>query len=185
MSGHTGHVYFTGSLLHSERLDRFSGKSGTVPTTDISGDTGVSMRIGILTQYFPPEMGAPQARLYELAVRLRARGHSLTVLTAMPKLPDGPHLRPVPRPLLLRRGDGWSAGDPHGALSFQVQELLAASGQLFILRRDGPVLRELVDGPAGCVDRGESAPVSWAGRLADIENHAITHDLQLFGHLGR
>ncbi|MBU0638637.1 MAG: glycosyltransferase family 4 protein [Planctomycetes bacterium] len=47
------------------------------------------MRIGILTQYFPPEMGAPQARLYELAIRLQARGHELTILTAMPNYPTG------------------------------------------------------------------------------------------------
>jgi glycosyltransferase involved in cell wall biosynthesis len=47
------------------------------------------MRIGILTQYFPPEMGAPQARLYELAVRLQARGHTITVITAMPNYPTG------------------------------------------------------------------------------------------------
>ena len=47
------------------------------------------MRIGILTQYFPPEMGAPQARLYELAVRLRDRGHEITIITAMPNYPTG------------------------------------------------------------------------------------------------
>ena len=47
------------------------------------------MRIAILTQYFPPEMGAPQARLHELAVRLQARGHTITVITAMPNYPTG------------------------------------------------------------------------------------------------
>jgi glycosyltransferase involved in cell wall biosynthesis len=47
------------------------------------------MKIAILTQYFPPEMGAPQARLYELAVRLQARGHELTIVTAMPNYPTG------------------------------------------------------------------------------------------------
>lgn len=47
------------------------------------------MNIGILTEYFPPEMGAPQARLYELAVRLQQRGHQITVLTAMPNYPTG------------------------------------------------------------------------------------------------
>ena len=49
----------------------------------------MALRIAILTQYFPPEMGAPQARLYELARRLHARGHELTVLTAMPNYPTG------------------------------------------------------------------------------------------------
>ena len=47
------------------------------------------MRIAILTQYFPPETGAPQARLFELATRLRKRGHEITVLTAMPNYPTG------------------------------------------------------------------------------------------------
>lgn len=47
------------------------------------------MRFGILTQYYPPEMGAPQARLSELAARFTARGHTVTVLTAMPNYPTG------------------------------------------------------------------------------------------------
>lgn len=47
------------------------------------------MRLGILTQYYPPEMGAPQARLSELARRFVERGHEVTVLTAMPNYPTG------------------------------------------------------------------------------------------------
>lgn len=47
------------------------------------------MKLLILTQYFPPEMGAPQARLYELAKRLQGKGHQITVLTAMPNYPTG------------------------------------------------------------------------------------------------
>lgn len=46
------------------------------------------MRILILTQYFPPEVGAPQNRLYELAVRLQKKGAEITVLTAMPNYPQ-------------------------------------------------------------------------------------------------
>ena len=42
----------------------------------------------ILTQYFPPEIGAPQNRLYELAVRLEKSGIDITVLTAMPNYPQ-------------------------------------------------------------------------------------------------
>ncbi len=45
------------------------------------------MKLLILTQYFPPEVGAPQNRLYELAVRLVSKGASVTVLTAMPNYP--------------------------------------------------------------------------------------------------
>lgn len=46
------------------------------------------MRLLILTQYFPPEVGAPQNRLYELALRLRASGVDVTVVTAMPNYPQ-------------------------------------------------------------------------------------------------
>lgn len=42
----------------------------------------------ILTQYFPPEVGAPQNRLFELAVRLQKMGIDVTVLTAMPNYPQ-------------------------------------------------------------------------------------------------
>ncbi|MBA3901520.1 MAG: glycosyltransferase family 4 protein, partial [Bacteroidetes bacterium] len=45
------------------------------------------MRILVLTQYFPPEVGAPQNRLFELAVRLQKSGADITVLTAMPNYP--------------------------------------------------------------------------------------------------
>ncbi len=47
------------------------------------------MRFAILTQYYPPEMGAPQARLSELAARFVERGHQVFVLTAMPNYPRG------------------------------------------------------------------------------------------------
>jgi colanic acid biosynthesis glycosyl transferase WcaI len=47
------------------------------------------VRITILTQYYPPEIGAPQARLSELASALVRRGHEVTVLTAMPSYPVG------------------------------------------------------------------------------------------------
>lgn len=43
----------------------------------------------IVTQYFPPEVGAPQNRLFELAVRLKTSGIKVTVLTAMPNYPSG------------------------------------------------------------------------------------------------
>mgnify|MGYP004510172637 FL=1 len=46
------------------------------------------MRLVILTQYFPPEVGAPQNRLYELAVRLQRKGVQVNVLTAMPNYPQ-------------------------------------------------------------------------------------------------
>ena len=45
------------------------------------------MRLLILTQYYPPEIGAPQNRLHELAVRLKANGVHIEVLTALPNYP--------------------------------------------------------------------------------------------------
>lgn len=47
-----------------------------------------TLSILILTQYFPPEVGAPQNRLYELAVRLMKHGANIDVLTAMPNYPQ-------------------------------------------------------------------------------------------------
>lgn len=46
------------------------------------------MKILFLTQYFPPEVGAPQNRLYELAMRLKKKGVDVSVLTAMPNYPQ-------------------------------------------------------------------------------------------------
>lgn len=42
-----------------------------------------------LTQYFPPEIGAPQIRMFELAKRLTAAGDDLTVVTGFPNYPTG------------------------------------------------------------------------------------------------
>lgn len=46
------------------------------------------MDLLILTQYFPPEVGAPQNRLFELAIRLKKLGINVSVLTAMPNYPQ-------------------------------------------------------------------------------------------------
>ena len=46
------------------------------------------MRLLILTQYYPPEIGAPQNRLHELAVRLKSKGVEVEVLTALPNYPS-------------------------------------------------------------------------------------------------
>ena len=47
------------------------------------------MRILIVTHYFPPETGAPQARLSALAETWAADGDPVTVLTGMPNHPTG------------------------------------------------------------------------------------------------
>ncbi len=45
------------------------------------------MNILFLTQYYPPEIGAPQNRLHELALRLKKSEINVEVLTAMPNYP--------------------------------------------------------------------------------------------------
>jgi glycosyltransferase involved in cell wall biosynthesis len=47
------------------------------------------MRILIVSHYFPPETGAPQARLSALAAAWAAAGDEVTVLTGMPNHPTG------------------------------------------------------------------------------------------------
>lgn len=47
------------------------------------------MKILHISQYFPPEMGAPAARAVELARHWVAAGHEVTVLTGFPNHPTG------------------------------------------------------------------------------------------------
>lgn len=47
------------------------------------------MRIGLLTQYYKPEMGAPQNRLFEMVRGLSDLGNHIVVITAMPNYPTG------------------------------------------------------------------------------------------------
>jgi len=47
------------------------------------------MRLVILTQYFLPEMGAPQNRLFDMAKGLQKLGWEISVVAAMPNYPTG------------------------------------------------------------------------------------------------
>jgi len=47
------------------------------------------MRLLILSQYFPPEIGAPQVRLAAMVRQLLRCGHEVEVVTAMPNHPKG------------------------------------------------------------------------------------------------
>lgn len=47
------------------------------------------MRFTILTQYYPPEVGAAQVRLSALAQELLRAGYAVQVVTAMPNYPSG------------------------------------------------------------------------------------------------
>ena len=47
------------------------------------------MKILFVSQYFPPEMGAPSARVHELSREWVRQGHSVTVLTGFAHHPMG------------------------------------------------------------------------------------------------
>src|SRR2546430_8059116 len=47
------------------------------------------MKILYLSQYFPPEMGAPAARVHEFSREWVKLGHDVTVLTGFPNHPTG------------------------------------------------------------------------------------------------
>jgi glycosyltransferase involved in cell wall biosynthesis len=97
------------------------------------------MRILIVTHYFPPEIGAPQARLSELARAWADAGDKVTVLTGMPNHPTGVVPSAYRRRLrVLERVDGydivrtWLYATPNegfvkktiGHLSFMVTSVL-------------------------------------------------------------
>jgi len=63
------------------------------------------MKILYVSQYFPPEMGAPAARAAELAQHWTQAGHQVTVLTGFPNHPTGavpPEYRRALRKLIMR-----------------------------------------------------------------------------------
>jgi glycosyltransferase involved in cell wall biosynthesis len=64
------------------------------------------VRATILTHYYRPEVGAPQARLANLAARLAERGVDVTVHTAPPHYPDGRIRPPYRNRLWLDERDG-------------------------------------------------------------------------------
>ncbi len=47
------------------------------------------MKILYLTQYFPPELGAGEARAFEMVRNLKRLGHQVTVITEFPNYPSG------------------------------------------------------------------------------------------------
>lgn len=65
------------------------------------------VRVVFLTQYYPPEVGAPQARISALARGLAARGVEATVHTCFPHYPGGEIRAPYRnRPVVEEREDG-------------------------------------------------------------------------------
>ena len=122
------------------------------------------MRVLIVTHYFPPETGAPQARLSALAATWAADGDDVTVLTGMPNHPTGV-LPPSYRRAVLRRelADGyrvvrtWLYATPNegvarktlGHLSFMVSSVLLgwrASGPADVVVVSSPTFFSILSG---------------------------------------
>ncbi|HZQ16273.1 MAG TPA: glycosyltransferase [Gaiellaceae bacterium] len=71
-----------------------SRRSLTGPLSPALGRRSVApaarrLRIALLTQYFPPEVGATQSRMQTFAEHLAARGHQVTVICEFPNHPQG------------------------------------------------------------------------------------------------
>lgn len=47
------------------------------------------MKVTVITQYYKPEMGAPQNRLYEMCRGLKDNGADVSIITGMPNYPTG------------------------------------------------------------------------------------------------
>jgi colanic acid biosynthesis glycosyl transferase WcaI len=69
---------------------RSSGKPlvPALPTAD-TGRASPRLRVLILSQYFPPEIGATQSRMQAFAEHLASRGHQVTVICEFPNHPHG------------------------------------------------------------------------------------------------
>lgn len=109
------------------------------------------MKILYVSQYFPPEMGAPAARAAELSKYWAQMGHEVTVLTGFPNHPTGvvpPEYRGKLQRLVMREQvDGvnvvrtWLLPFPNGKayermLNYSSFCLSAASSGLFLSRPD-------------------------------------------------
>lgn len=106
------------------------------------------MHIGYLVQQFPPEVGAGPARVAEMALRWKAEGAEVTVVTGMPNRPEGRiHPEYRGRAFLEEEWNGirvlrsWLYASPrHGFLrTIANNATFMATGALHALQRLGPV----------------------------------------------
>jgi glycosyltransferase involved in cell wall biosynthesis len=115
----------------------------------------MSLRVVFLTHYFPPEVGAPQSRLFESATRLGAAGYTVTVVTGFPNYPTG-----VIPPAYAGRGfmdedlDGvrvlrtWVYAAPNRGFARRILNHLSfALSSLLAIRKAGPVDVIFVESP--------------------------------------
>ena len=108
--------------------------------------SGARLRVVFLTHYFPPEIGAAPARLFELAQRLADGGDSVTVVTGFPNYPSGVIAQgyrgrrfmeePMDRVRVLRT---WVYATPaRGFFKRIVNQLSFAVSSLLGIRKVGP-----------------------------------------------
>jgi glycosyltransferase involved in cell wall biosynthesis len=60
-----------------------------IPPDRLPGPAPKTLRVLLLSQYFPPEVGATQSRMQSFAEYLAARGHEVTVVSEFPNHPQG------------------------------------------------------------------------------------------------
>ncbi len=87
-------------VAHSGRIHHTPGHDD-LDRVMLPGSAVVS-RFLFLTQYYPPEIGAPQVRLSSFARELRRLGHDVEVVTAMPNHPTGRVMDGYRRRIYLR-----------------------------------------------------------------------------------
>jgi len=61
----------------------------TIPPEHVAERASKPFRIVIVSQYFPPEVGATQSRMQSFAEYLAARGHRVTIICEFPNHPHG------------------------------------------------------------------------------------------------
>ena len=89
----------------ADRWESYATAASTAPEPSAtkahsnSVTTRVRVKILYVSQYFPPEMGAPSARASELAQHWARAGHEVSVLTGFPNHPTGSCSRGMARPL--------------------------------------------------------------------------------------
>jgi glycosyltransferase involved in cell wall biosynthesis len=117
------------------------------------------VRVLIVTHYFPPEAGAPQARLSGLAATWAADGDEVMVLTGMPNHPTGVLPQAYRRAVFRReRRDGyrvlrtWLYATPNEGIARQTLGHLSFTASSVILgaRPSGPADVVVVSSPTFC-----------------------------------